>query len=71
MFELATRWVLFAAPLPLILWFFIPRARFRLSVALKVPFFSAIDDLVEVQKTNIYKQKYFSISYIKVGDIYG
>ncbi len=50
MFELATPWVLLALPLPLLIWFLIPRAELRLPSALKVPFYSAMHDLIANKK---------------------
>ncbi|ASQ44707.1 vWA domain-containing protein [Legionella clemsonensis] len=46
MFELALPWVLFFLPLPLLLWFVLPKASIRLPAALKIPFFNAILPIV-------------------------
>jgi Ca-activated chloride channel homolog len=42
MFELATPLVLFALPLPLIIWFFLPRTKKTHQSPLKIPFFDTI-----------------------------
>lgn len=46
MFELALPWVLFFLPLPLFLWFILPKATIKLPAALKVPFFGAMLSIV-------------------------
>lgn len=56
MFELATPWVLIFLPLPLLVWFFIPRAPLQLPTALRVPFFSAMEGIVEEEKLSLTKQ---------------
>ncbi|KTD22739.1 BatA [Legionella lansingensis] len=43
MFELALPWALIFLPLPLLIWYFLPRAHVYLPAALRVPFF---DDLL-------------------------
>ena len=50
MFQLAAPWVLLALPLPLLLWFLIPRAELHLPAALKVPFFAAMHSIVDKKK---------------------
>lgn len=37
-FELATPWALSLIPVPLFLWYLLPRAKVKLPAALKVPF---------------------------------
>lgn len=56
MFELATPWVLVLLPLPLIFWYLLPRAKVKLSTALKVPFFDAMLGIVEQEKRSISAQ---------------
>jgi len=56
MFELATPWALIALPIPLLMWFLLPRASLQLSVALKIPFFSAMLELIEREKCAITQQ---------------
>ncbi len=46
MFELANPWALTALPLPLIIWFFIPRAQFMVTSALNVPFFKFLQNSI-------------------------
>ncbi|KGP64274.1 hypothetical protein EP47_00015 [Legionella norrlandica] len=50
MFELATPWVLLLIPLPLFLWYLLPRVKLKLPSALKVPFFEAMQGIVEHEK---------------------
>lgn len=56
MFELAVPWVLVLLPLPLFLWFLLPRAKVKLPTALKVPFFDAMLGIVEQEKRSITAQ---------------
>lgn len=46
MFELTWPWVLFAIPLPFILWFILPKAPEIWPSALKVPFFQSISEVI-------------------------
>ncbi len=55
MFELAQPWVLLFLPLPLLLWFLLPRATLQLSAALKIPFFKAMETIVEQEKHSFIK----------------
>ncbi|MDP3704424.1 MAG: VWA domain-containing protein [Legionellaceae bacterium] len=64
MFELATPWVLLAFPIPLLIWFLLPRASSQLSIALKVPFFKAMQTLVEHEKKTITNQRYLMLLFI-------
>ncbi|WP_133129900.1 vWA domain-containing protein [Legionella yabuuchiae] len=57
MFELACPWVLLALPLPLLIWFFLPRAPLHLPAALKVPFYYAVAGIVETEKHGFAKHK--------------
>jgi Ca-activated chloride channel family protein len=56
MFELANPWFLLLIPLPLFLWYLAPRASTHLSTALKVPFFDAMQTIVEQEKRALYAQ---------------
>ena len=56
MFELATPWVLILLPLPLLIWFFLPRMNVEQPVALKVPFFNAMAGIVEHEKRSLTQQ---------------
>lgn len=47
MFELTLPWVLLALPLPIILWYCLPRASIPLPTALKVPFFNDLMPRIE------------------------
>lgn len=49
MFEIAWPWVLLLIPLPLLVWFLLPRVPVEFPVALRVPFFNAMKDLVDNQ----------------------
>jgi len=55
MFELALPWALILLPLPLLIWFFLPRAPLHLPAALKVPFFNAMQGIVDQEKYHIIK----------------
>lgn len=50
MFELATPWALLLIPIPLFLWYLLPRAKVKLPTALKIPFFEAMLNIVEHEK---------------------
>lgn len=50
MFELVFPWAFIALPLPLILWYTLPRASLQLPAALKVPFFNALVPIAEGQQ---------------------
>lgn len=56
MFELALPWVLLALPLPLFIWFLLPRVSLQLSSALQVPFFNAMVGIVDQEKRKFTKQ---------------
>ncbi len=51
MFELASPWVLIGLPLPLLIWFLIPRVALQLPFALKVPFYNAMLAIIDKKKT--------------------
>ena len=55
MFELALPWVLMLLPLPVLIWYLLPRAPLQLPAALKIPFFNAMQGIVEHEKQNIVK----------------
>lgn len=50
MFGLAQPWVLLIAPLPLVIWFLVPRTASALPAAMKVPFYHALFNIVDQQK---------------------
>ncbi len=56
MFELALPWVLWLLPLPLFMWYLLPRASVYLPTALKVPFFTAMVGIVEQERRLISTQ---------------
>lgn len=56
MFELANPWAFLVLPLPLLIWFLVPRAKVQLSTALNVPFFSAMMGIVEQEKRSVAAQ---------------
>lgn len=57
MFELANPWAIAALPLPLLIWFLLPRAKFMVTSALKVPFFAYLQDsLTNNKQTFSHKQ---------------
>ncbi|MDI9819647.1 MULTISPECIES: VWA domain-containing protein [unclassified Legionella] len=56
MFELALPWVLILLPLPLLLWLFLPQLLLQLPTAMKVPFFSAMQKIMEDRKPGLANQ---------------
>lgn len=56
MFELDLPWILLLIPLPLVLWFLLPRVALQLPAALKVPFFNAMTGIAEKEKHSLIKQ---------------
>jgi Ca-activated chloride channel family protein len=50
MFELANPWFLTLLPLPIVIWFCLARSKVILPVALKVPFFEAMQGIVAKEK---------------------
>ncbi|CAM3031188.1 BatA [Legionella steigerwaltii] len=56
MFELANPWMLILLPIPLLLWFLIPRAKVHLPAALKVPFFTAMIHIADQEKRSVSAQ---------------
>ena len=57
MFELVNPWALIALPLPLVIWYLLPRVKATLPTALKVPFFEAMVGIVEQEKRSVSAQK--------------
>ena len=55
MFELALPWIFIALPLPIILWFLLPRVPVQLPAALRVPFFSALMGLMDGKQYSLGK----------------
>lgn len=51
MLTLVWPWVFLALPLPLIIWFALPRINTELPAALKVPFFKAVSSIVQHEKS--------------------
>ncbi len=58
MFELACPWVLLALPLPAAVWYVLPRAKVSLPSAMKVPFYHAIVEWIDVKKKGLAKVKH-------------
>lgn len=56
MFELASPWFLLFIPIPLIVWFFVPRQKTALPMALNVPFFKAMTSLIDHQNSSLTTQ---------------
>ncbi|TAL66064.1 MAG: VWA domain-containing protein [Legionella sp.] len=56
MFELVNSWVLLLIPLPLCIWYLIPRAKVKLPTALTVPFYQAMVGIVDQEKRSIAAQ---------------
>lgn len=50
MFELTLPWILTLLPLPLLLWYILPKAENKLSVALKIPFFNDLTTVAAKEK---------------------
>ncbi|KTD53193.1 hypothetical protein Lsan_3603 [Legionella santicrucis] len=53
MFELTNPWILLLCPLPVLLWFLMPRVKVKLPTALRVPFFAAMIDIADQEKHSI------------------
>jgi len=49
-FELATPWALILLLLPIVIWFLLPSSKPKLSAALKVPFFNALNTILAEDK---------------------
>ncbi len=64
MFELVNPWVLLLLPVPIFVWFLLPRVKVKLSMALKVPFFEAMAGIVEQEKRSASAQKLLVIPVI-------
>lgn len=60
MFELAMPWALTVLPLPLLLWYSLPRASLQLPTALKVPFFQDMVSISEQEKHSLTRQTKFT-----------
>ena len=56
MFELAMPWALVAIPLPILLWFCLPRAVVQLPSSLKVPFFDEMVSMMADQTQHLAQQ---------------
>ena len=59
MFVLAFPWALLLLPLPWLLWFLIPPAKAQVSAALKVPFYTAMQTLIQHDRAVTTKRGYF------------
>ena len=59
MFVLAFPWAGLLWPLPFLLWVLIPLAKAQVSAALKVPFYAAMQTLVQQEKKGFTKRGYF------------
>lgn len=49
MFEIANPWVIFALPIPLIIWVLVPKSKFVVTSALKVPFFKLLQHSISTK----------------------
>lgn len=50
MFSLTTAWVLLLLPLPLLLWYLLPRTTVQYSLALKIPFYDAMTKVINEEQ---------------------
>ena len=64
MFELAMPWVLIGLPLPWLIWLCVPRAPLHMSVALKIPFFKDMVNIIDNEKRYIAKQTKLSLLFL-------
>lgn len=64
MFEIISPWVLILLPLPILIWYLLPRVKVKLPTALKVPFFDAMVGIVEQEKRSVSAQKLLLIPII-------
>lgn len=53
MWELAWPWALALLPVPLMVWFFLPRAALHISSALNVPFYRAIAGIIDANRYHV------------------
>lgn len=56
MFELTNPWLLLLLPLPIGIWYFLPRAQVILPAALKVPFFNDMLGIIDKERRSISSQ---------------
>jgi len=56
MFELANPWILLILPLPLLIWYLVPQAKASFTAALKVPFYDAMQSIMQQQQRSIASQ---------------
>jgi len=49
MFEIANPWVFIALPIPFIIWFLMPKSKFVVTSALKVPFFALLQHAISTK----------------------
>lgn len=74
MFEIANPWAIIGLPIPLIIWFFMPKAKFMVTNALKVPFFNLMQESITSSKaftnTTIFKLL-FAIYVLLLGALAG
>ena len=64
MFELALPWILVVLPLPVLIWFLIPRAVLKLPAALKVPFYNDILSIVDKKKPALIGQTQIGLLFL-------
>lgn len=64
MFELALPWLLALLPLPLFIWFLLPRAVLKLPAALKVPFYNAMLSIVDKKKPALVGQTQIGLLFL-------
>lgn len=57
MFELANPWILLLIIVPVIVWLLLPRAKSTVPTAVKVPFFNAMEGIVEQEKRAVSVQR--------------
>lgn len=56
MFELTAPWALLLIPLPLLIWFLVPRAKQKLPTALNVPFYHAMTGIIDSERRSLAAQ---------------
>lgn len=64
MFEIINPWLLILLPVPVLIWYVLPRVKVQLPSALKVPFFEAMAGIIEQEQRSVSAQKLLFIPII-------
>lgn len=64
MFELAWPYALLAMPVPLLVWYFIPKAPVHLPAALKIPFFNDISGQIQSSASGFIRRSHLALLFM-------